>query len=313
MVTFSADDVKQVDMATAIGLMREAFQLLSARKVVVPLRTVMETEDQKGLILFMPSYAPEWKLFGLKMVSVFPTNQEPVPVIQGKMMVMSAEHGTPLAVLDAAALTALRTGAASGLATDLLALGNASTLALFGTGAQAWTQAAGVIAVRNIKKIIVMGTTRAREDDFCKRLTDKFHIPCQPLNNLKELSTADVICTATTSPQPIFTRDVLKPGAHINAVGSFKPQMRELGVDIISACKLIVDQREGVLHEAGEVAIPIAEGVLTSDCIYAELGEIIARKKPGRSNSKEITVFKSVGNAIQDLAVARHLLRRDQH
>ncbi len=310
MVNFSADDIEKIAMSTAIGLMREAFQLLSAGKVVVPLRTVMETEGQNGLALFMPSYSPEWKLFGMKMVGLFPGNQFPMPAIQGKMMVMSATDGTPLAVLDTGAVTALRTGAASGLATDVLALPTASILAVFGTGAQAWTQAAGVIAARPIKKVLINGTSHEREVDFCSRLSKSYSIPCEPLGNLNNLSTADVICTATTSLHPLFTREVLKPGVHINAVGSFKPKMRELGVDIISSCKLIVDQREAALHEAGEVAIPIAEGLVTSDCIHAELGEVIAKKKQGRSSSKEITVFKSVGNAIQDLAVARYLLGR---
>lgn len=308
MLSFKAADIQRVDMNTAISLMREAFQLLSAGKVQVPLRSVVEESEGKGIALFMPSYAPEWKLFGLKMVSVFPGNANPIPVIQGKMMVMSAENGTPLALLDAAEVTALRTGAASGLATDLLALPNASTLAIFGTGAQACTQAAGVAAVRKIQQILVKGTSHESEVEFCRRLRDVFHIPCEPLPTFKDMAAIDIICTATTSHQPLFPRDVLKPGVHINAVGSFKPQMRELGADIISDCKLIVDQREAVLLEAGEVAIPIAEGTLTANCIHAELGEVISKKKSGRSSSKEITVFKSVGNAIQDLAVARHLI-----
>lgn len=309
MLNFSASNIEQIAMPTAIGLMREAFLLLSAGKVVVPLRTVMETQDQKGLALFMPSYSPDWKLFGLKMVGLFPGNQHPMPAIQGRMMVMSASDGTPLALLDTGAVTALRTGAASGLATEVLALPSASTLAVFGTGVQAWTQAAGVIAARPIKKVLVKGTSPEREGDFCRRLSEQHSIPCEPLGSLNNLSAADVICTATTSLLPLFAREVLKAGVHINAVGSFKPKTRELGVDIISACKLIVDQRETALHEAGEVAIPIAEGLVTADCIHAELGEIIAKKKQGRSSSQEITVFKSVGNAIQDLAVARYLLR----
>lgn len=121
-------------MTTVVGLMREAFQLLSSGSVDVPLRTAIESEDKRGVALFMPSYASAWQLFGLKMVAVFPANREPMPVIQGKMMVMSAHDGAPLALLDASSLTALRTGAASGLATDLLANPDATTLAVFGTG-----------------------------------------------------------------------------------------------------------------------------------------------------------------------------------
>ena len=308
MRTFDALDIERIPMKVVIGLMKEAFQLLSEGRVEVPLRSVLETSDHNGLALFMPSYAPTWNLFGLKMVSVFAGNQNPLPVIQGKMMVMSADNGTPLAILDAASVTALRTGAASGLATDLMASPSASTLAIFGTGAQAWTQVAGVLDVRKIKQIIVKGTSRESEIAFCQRLNKTYSVPCQSLEDMKDLVIADVICTATTSMHPLFTRAILKSGVHINAVGAFKPQMRELGLDIISNCKLIVDQRLAALQEAGEVAMPITEGTLSADCIHAELGEVIAGKKTGRTSEKEITVFKSVGNAIQDLAVARYLI-----
>lgn len=308
MIIFSEEDIHRIPMTTAVGLMREAFLLLSEGHVEVPLRTAVETIDKKGAALFMPSYAPAWQLFGLKMVSVFPGNVN-APVIQGQMLVMSASDGTPLASLDAASVTALRTGAASGLATDLLALPDASRLAVFGTGAQAWTQVAGVMAVRKINSIVVKGTSREREKTFCEKVSAVHGIACEPLNHIQDLTQADVICTATTSLQPLFPITALKPGVHINAVGAFKPTMRELGIDIMKACRFIVDQRAAVLHEAGEITIPMQEGLLTADHIHAELGEIIAEKKVGRSNSKEITVFKSVGNAIQDLAVARYLLQ----
>lgn len=309
MRTFSSDDINRVPMSTVVRLMREAFPLLSEGKVDIPLRTAVETLDKKGAALFMPSYAPAWQLFGLKMVSVFPDNSRPVPVIQGKMMVMSAVDGTPLALFDAASLTALRTGAASGLATDLLALPGASTLVIFGTGAQAWTQVAGVLAVRKIKRVLVKGTSQDREVTFCKKITNTYGIPSDPLGEIGNLTQADIICTATTSHQPLFAYRNLKPGVHINAVGAFKPTMRELGDDIITPCTFIVDQRKAVLHEAGEIAIPVAEGRLTPDHIHAELGEVIAGTKPGRTSNEEITVFKSVGNAIQDLAVARYLIK----
>lgn len=308
MLTFSEADINRIPMTTAVGLMREAFPLLSEGRVEVPLRTAVETHDKKGAALFMPSYAPDWRLFGLKMVSVFPGNVK-TPVIQGQMLVMSARDGSPLASLDAASVTALRTGAASGLATDLLARPDASRLAVFGTGAQAWTQVAGVLAVRKFNSVMVKGTSREQEKAFCNKVSAEHGIACEPLNHIQDLAKADVICTATTSHQPLFPLTTLKPGVHINAVGAFKPTMRELGSDIIKACLFIVDQRAAALHEAGEITIPIKEGLFSPDHIHAELGEIIAAKKEGRSNRQEITVFNSVGNAIQDLAVARHLLQ----
>lgn len=309
MRTFTAEDIQRIEMTTAVSLMREAFAMLSSGQVVVPLRTVQETQDQKGMALFMPSYSPAWKLFGLKMVTVFPNNVPPAPMIQGVMLLMDAEHGTPLASMDAAAITALRTGAASGLASALLSRAESKTLALFGTGAQAWTQVAGVLAVRKIQEVMVKGTSTEKEESFCRRVRDEHKISCRPLRDLSELSHADIICTATGSHQPLFKLSQLKGGVHINAIGAYKPHMRELGEDIIARCKLMVDQRAAVLHEAGEVVIPMKEGRLTPSVIYAELGEIVAGK-PGRASSDEITVFKSVGNAIQDLAVARFLINR---
>jgi ornithine cyclodeaminase/alanine dehydrogenase-like protein (mu-crystallin family) len=308
MKNFEADDINRIPMRVAIDLMREAFQILSEGSVSVPLRTVLETDDTSGLALFMPSYAPRWKLFGLKMVSVFPGNQKPNPVIQGKMILMDAVNGLPLATFDAASLTALRTGAASGLATELLSRTGASTLAVFGTGAQARTQVAGVAAVRKIRHIFVKGTTTEKENDFCQMIYGDLNLPCQPLGSLDNLRLADVICTATTSAAPLFGLSDVGTGVHINAVGSYKPYLRELNEDVIRSCRLVVDQRSAVLHEAGELAIPISEGRLTPSIIHAELGELDAGKA-GRQSEEEMTVFKSVGNAIQDLAVARYLVK----
>lgn len=307
MKHFEAADIERIPMLTAVQLMGEAFRLLSAGKVRVPLRTSIETENKSGMALFMPSYAPEWKLFGLKVVSVFGGNTPPVPVIHGQMLVMDATNGSVLAMLDAPAVTALRTGAASGLATELLAKPDASILAVFGTGKQAWTQVAGVCAVRRVKKVLIKGISSGDESAFSRRVHEKFGVATTSLGDLANLKEADIICTATTSTEPLFRLTDVRSGTHINAIGAFKPTMRELSEDLIAACKLIVDQREAALHEAGEVAIPIASGKLKSTVIYAELGEIVAGK-PGRTSNQEITVFKSVGNAIQDLAIGRHLV-----
>lgn len=306
MKNFEAAEILALPMNKIIDLMREAFQLLSEGKVTVPLRTAMETEDRTGLALFMPSYAPAWNLFGLKMVGVFPGNPSPLPIIQGKMILMNALNGQPLATLDAASLTALRTGAASGLATELLSRNDSSTLAVFGTGTQAITQVAGVLAARKIERILVKGTSEDKEQIFCKQISKDHRVACESLGSLSNLRQADVICTATTSATPLFEIADLKPGVHINAVGSYKSHQRELPEDVIKTSRLVVDQRAAVLHEAGELAIPIRNATLGPEAIYAELGEIVAGKV-GRQSNDQLTVFKSVGNAIQDLAVARYL------
>lgn len=308
---FTAKDVEAIGMPVAIELMREAFPLLSAGKVQVPLRTTLETDEKSGVALFMPSYAPTWKLFGLKMVSVFSGNALPLPTIQGQMLLMSAENGSLLAMIDAPSVTVLRTGAASGLATELLARPEASTLAVFGTGAQAWTQVGAVLAVRNIQEVWIKGTSSEKERSFCERISSHYRISCRPLGPIDNLKKADIICTATYSNDPLFELNHIKPGVHINAIGAYKPHMRELSEDIIASSKLVVDQREAVLHEAGEVVIPIQAGRLTANVIAAELGEVVIGRKV-RSSTQDVTVFKSVGNAIQDLAVARYLLGSGQ-
>lgn len=304
----SADIQAKVPMAVAIGLMKEAFLQLSEKQAIIPIRIAIESEQKKGTALFMPSYSPLWQLFGLKMVSVFPENSMGMPVIQGKMLVMSSLDGLPLALLDSAAVTTIRTGAASGLATDLLANQDAATLAIFGTGTQAWSQAEGVLSVRKIAQIVVRGTSKEKESSFCRMVSKKFQVECRPINDPDDLKRADIICTATTSTDPLFTLDMIQPGVHINGIGSFKPTMREIGSDVIKGCRLIVDQREAVLAEAGDVMIPLSEGAITLNAIHAELGEIIAQTKEGRTSSNQITVFKSVGNAIQDLAIANFLV-----
>ena len=296
-------------MPKAIELMRSAFLQLSTGGAIVPIRTVIDSHDHSGRALFMPSYSSAFGLFGLKMVAVFPHNAvKNLPLIQGKMMVMDGENGTPLALLDAEYLTALRTGAASGLATDLLSRIDAEVLALFGTGAQAESQIEGVLSVRPVKEIIVFGRTDDKTISFCKRMTNKFGIKIRAALSASDLRRADIICTATTSTTPVFQQDQLKEGVHINGIGSFKPSMQEIPSDVILKSILIVDQRQAAMEEAGDIAIPLQQGLMTQNHIQAELGEILSGSKKGRTSPDQVTVFKSVGNAIQDLAIAHFML-----
>ena len=310
MKHFTEQDIRRkIPMLTAIELMRTAFQQLSSGGAIVPIRTVIDSHDHSGRALFMPSYSAAFGLFGLKMVSVFNNNADKnLPIIQGKVMVMDGTNGTPLALLDAEYLTALRTGAASGLATDLLSAKDAEVLALFGTGAQAETQIEGVIAVRPVREVIVFGRDKRRVVSFCKKISEKFSVAIQAATSASDLKRADIICTATTSTTPVFQHTELKKGVHINAVGSFKPTMQEIPTEVILNSILIVDQRQAAVEEAGEIAIPIQQGLMTQKHIHAELGEILSGSRQGRTSSDQTTVFKSVGNAIQDLAIAYRML-----
>ena len=308
---FTKEDIrKKISMGKAIDLMREAFLQLSAGVAQVPVRTVIDSHDQSGRVLFMPSYSSAYDLFGLKMVSVFDHNTRlNLPIIQGMIMVMDGQTGTPLGLLDAEYLTALRTGAASGLATDLLARKNSEILAIFGSGAQAETQLEGVLAVRPMKEVIVFGKTPSKTASFCQRMAEKFSIGIRAATTPHELNRADIICAATTSSTPVFQKDHVKNGTHINGIGSYKPTMQEIPCELIQHATLIVDQRTASLTEAGDIVIPIRQGLITNDHIYAELGEIISGSKKGRISDDQITVFKSVGNAIQDLAIAHFMLQ----
>lgn len=309
---FTKEDIrKKISMGKAIDLMRGAFLQLSAGVAQVPVRTVIDSHDQSGRVLFMPSYSSAYGLFGLKMVSVFDHNTRlNLPSIQGMIMVMDGQTGTPLGLLDAEYLTALRTGAASGLATDLLARKNSEILAIFGSGVQAETQLEGVLDVRPIKEVIVFGKTQSKTVSFCQRMTEKFSVGIHSARAPQELNRADIICTATTSSTPVFQKDHLKKGVHINGIGSYKPAMQEIPSEVIQHASLIVDQRAASLTEAGDIVIPIRQGFITNDHIHAELGEIISGSKKGRISEDQITVFKSVGNAIQDLALAHCILGR---
>jgi len=316
LLMLSADEVKQaVPMAEAIEVVKEAFAQLSTGKAVVPLRTQLPVERHEGVTLFMPAYLSETDDLGVKIVSVFPRNLDRgLPTIFAIVIAVDAATGCPMAIMDGTYLTALRTGAASGAATDLLARKDAEVVAIFGAGAQARTQLLAVCEVRDIKRAWVYSLHREHSQAFADEMRGRGRIPADirvassPAEAVRE---ADIICTATTSSSPVFNGDDLKPGVHINAIGSFTPQMQEVDETTIRrADKIVVDSREACLAEAGDLIIPIQKGVITEADIYAELGEITAGLKPGREQDDEITYFKSVGNAVQDVSVARRVLEK---
>lgn len=311
---FSRQVVEEaITMSEAIELMKDAFRSLSSGEAVVPLRVNLPQPEQNAQTLFMPVYLPSAEAVGLKMVTIFRDNPgQNLPLIHGLMLVMDGTNGQPLALLDAEYLTALRTGAASGLATDWLSRKDATVLAVFGTGAQARTQVKGVAAVRSLEKVLVFGKNTAKTEAFCIEMQNTLGINVEPASQPKQLLEADIICTATTSNVPVFEHQFLKKGVHINGVGSYRPDAREIPGVTMQSAKLVIDQRSAALAEAGDVVLPIQEGLFAADSIFAELGEIVLGTKPGRTSSDEITVFKSVGNAAQDLAVASYLVRKAQ-
>lgn len=310
----SQNDVRRaVSMAQAIEIVKGAFAQLSAGQAVVPIRTQLQVARHEGITLFMPAYLQESDDLGVKIVSVFPRNLERgLPTIQALVAVLDAETGRPAAVMDGTYLTALRTGAASGAATDLLARTDARVAAVFGAGAQGRTQLEAVCQVRDIEKAWVYDINREAAEKYVAEMRERGgRVPkdivavSSPAEAVRE---ADVICTATTSRTPVFADADLKAGVHINAIGAFTPEMQEVPEDTIQRARLVVDSREACWAEAGDLIIPRHKGLISENDIHAELGEIVAGVKRGRQSDEEITFFKSVGNAVQDVSVARKIL-----
>lgn len=311
MLALAADDIRAlVPMPEAIRLMKEAFRALSDGDAVAPLRTPIAVPARDAVSLFMPAAVPPVRGLGVKIVSVFPHNQEVgKPSISAVVCLIDPDDGAPLAILNGTYLTALRTGAVSGAATDLLARPEARVLALFGAGAQAYTQARAVCAVRSIAEIRVTSRTRARAEEFVTRLeteapeiTARVRIATDAADAVRG---ADVICTATPATRALFADRDLAPGVHINAVGAYTPQMQEVPVETVARALVIVDERAAAWAEAGDLVIARDAGRFDDSRIHAELGELVGGHKSGRADAAQVTLFKSVGNAVQDIAVGR--------
>jgi alanine dehydrogenase len=307
----SREDVRQaLPMRQAIEAMKGAFAQLSTGQAEVPLRVALDVPRHNGVTLFMPAYLSADDQMAVKIVSVFNDNPaQGLPLIHALVVVVDATTGSPAAVMDGTALTALRTGAASGAATDLLARQDAHTAVVFGAGAQGRTQLEAVCAVRPIREAWVYDVmprqAAAYADEMSQRLSLPVSVAETPAQAVRQ---ADVICTATTASSPVFDDADVRPGTHINAVGAYTPQMQEVPPETVLRARVVIDHREASLAEAGDLLIPLEQGLITEAHIYAELGEIAAGRKPGRASPDEITLFKSVGVAVQDVAAAGAVL-----
>jgi len=304
-------DVRRaLPMRQAIEAMKSAFVQLSTGQADVPLRTALDVARHDGVTLFMPGYLAADDQMAVKIVSVFNDNPaKGLPLIHALVVVVDATTGTPAAVMDGTYLTALRTGAASGAATDLLAREDASVAAIFGAGAQARTQLEAVCAVRAIEEAWVYDALPERAEIYAAEMSAYLALPVRVAETPAEAARhADVICTATTSCTPVFDDVDVRPGTHINGVGAYTPQMQEIPAETVLRAKIVIDHREASLAEAGDLLIPLQQGLMDETHIYAELGEIGAGRKPGRETPEELTFFKSVGVAVQDVAAAAAVL-----
>lgn len=294
-----------------IEALAAAFRHYARGSVTVPPRTALPVGDE-GLLLVMPAGAPEAGApgggsLGTKLVTFYPGNRSRgQPTHLATYVLMEAGTGRPLALLEATFLTGLRTGATSALAARYLARPDSHAIACFGTSVQAGHQLRCLAAVLPLERASVLGRDDARADRFARHMRETLGIPVDVARDPDAaVAGADVVTCATTSPVPLFHGDRLRPGSHVDAVGAFRPAERELDTATLRRARVVVESYAGVLPEAGDLVIPLAEGTIGRDHVKAELAELVAGTRPGRTSPEEITLFKSVGFALEDLAAAR--------
>lgn len=307
----STDIRKLISMEEAINAMQQAFASYSEGTSRVPQRYVSEIEGIGMDLFFKPAYNKSLGRIAVKILTQ-KTGEiiQGVPSILGVILLLDMKTGAILSMMDGTYLTALRTGAASGIATKLLALDDANTVAIFGCGAQGKTQLEAICDVRPIKRVLLYDTNTDAAEKFKNEMEERQSISINVEKNLQNLKQADIICTATNSEKPLFSRDDISEGVHINAIGSYKPNMQELDPLIIKSGKLFVDSSEAVLKESGDLIKPISRKVFSENIIKAEIGDLINNEVTGRQTDDEITIFKSVGLGVQDLFVANAIYNK---
>lgn len=296
-----------------VPVMKEALCSLARGELFQPLRTIVSPRGAAGLMGLMPSYrAGEQAAYAVKVVCVFPENSKRgLDPHQGSVMLFSGETGELLAMMNASAITAIRTAAVSAVATDALARADASELAILGSGVQARAHLEAISCVRAINRARIASREFSHARKFAEDLGPRYSFPVEPVESAQEAVTgADLIVTATTAREPILRREWISAGAHLNVVGSSIPTTREIDGELMAAASLFVDRRESTVNEGGDYLFALSEGAIGPDAIRAEVGEVLIGAARGRISADEITVFKSLGLAIEDLASAEYLYRK---
>ena len=299
-------------MGEAIEAVEEAFSQLRRGKVVMPTRSTIMLPEYNGSISLMPSYLEESKAQATKIISIYPDNPgKGLPTTAAWIVMNDPKTGQIKAFMDATYLTGVRTGAVSGVAMKYLAPKEARVVSVFGAGVQARNQAWAAATVRKLDEIRVYDPIKQAVDKFAEEMEEKLGIPIVKSTSGEEACRGtDIILTATTSKTPVLKRAWLGDKVHISAIGAFYPDWRELETEIIRDAKVVIDEWEAIKLESGDILIPIQEGAITESHIYAEIGELVTGEKKGRTSQDGLTVFKSVGIAIQDSSVANLVLKK---
>ena len=313
----SSDDVrKALPMREAILGMKRAFSRLSSGRVEMPLRSRVSVTEQDGILLTMPAVLPEDGELAVKLVTVFGKNpSRGLPLIHAAVIAIDINNGQIKALMDGEVLTTVRTGAGVGAATDILARKDASTVGIIGSSKLAQSQMEAVCTVRSIKQVRVFSPNPEHAHQCADIMSGKGPVPDDiraVQSSRKAVKNADIVCTATTSTTPVIAFKNLKKGVHINAVGAFKPEMQEIDSETIVNSLVVADSRESVLAEAGDLVIPIKQGLITENHVHAEIGELNNGTKTGRTSDDQITLFKSCGVAVQDAVSASIVIKNSE-
>jgi ornithine cyclodeaminase/alanine dehydrogenase-like protein (mu-crystallin family) len=299
-------------MSECIDLMHRTMIAVSERRVVLPLRSIMVMPGDRGMLGNMPGYLAEPECFGVKLVSLIPRNKPPLYSSHlGLVLLFEAEHGCPVALLDAAEITAIRTAAASGLATRLLAKPEAGHLALLGAGEQARSHLAAMLAVRTLRRVRIWSRDGGRAAEFARLEGAKHQITIETAPSVREaVADADIICTVTKAREPILLGEWLAPGAHLNVVGSSIATAAEIDTPAVVKSRFFVDCRDSTRNEGGEYLRALKAGAISPEHILGEIGEVANGSQVGRRSPSDITLYKSLGIAPQDLASAHFVLQK---
>ena len=302
---------KYFSMIEAIDSVSSAFASLSSGDSYVPKRYIVNTKDESLTFLLKPAFINDHDRSSIKILTQKNSHSIPgIPTILGIVLLIDVVTGEIISIMDGEFITALRTGAASGLATKHLSRENSRNMALFGCGRQGRTQLEAVDAVRTLEKIWIFDTSQEHAESFIEEMNGKIKANIEIAPDLSVLKDVDIICTATNSESPLFQKKHLKEGTHINAIGSFRPDMQELDPEIINSSRVYFDDKEACLSESGDLLNAIKDPKAINENIIGEIGEYVLNRIEGRTSSQETTIFKSVGTAIQDLVVANEIYNK---
>lgn len=305
LILNQADVEALLPMDKCVDLMDATFRALAGGETILPLRTIMRIPTSKAFAV-MPGYINDPPTIGAKIITVFPGNHGTAyDAHQGAVLLFDPNNGSLSAILDATSVTTIRTAACSGVATRVLAKKDASTLAILGAGVQGHSHLDAMCAVRPIKTLRVWSRNRAHAEELARVGREKFGLDASAaVTGADAVRGADIVCTTTSSNEPVLLGDWLSPGAHVNAVGVSQPHAREIDSATVVRSRLYGDRRESVLKEPGDIIMPLQDGDITPDHLIGEVGEVLVGRVEGRRSDDEITLFKSLGLAVEDLASA---------